>query len=184
MEEDAQILLQIKNEQTAEAGFRLLMERYQNRIYWHIRKFVFDHEDANDIVQNTFIKAFKGIMGFRADAKIYTWLYRIATNEALTFLDKKRRKHTESMEDVDVSLCLRMTTDTFFDGDQAQQLLQKAIFSLPDKQRLVFNMRYYDALSYEDISSILGTSTGALKASYHHAVKKIEHFIRHTSEII
>lgn len=181
-EEDAQILLLLRDKQTHEAGFRLMMKLYQERMYWHIRKFVFDHDDANDIIQNTFIKAFRGIHGFRADAKIYTWLYKIATNEAISFLKKKRKHQTDSLDGDGLDLGNKLQSDVYFDGDHAQEVLQKAIAILPDKQRLVFNMRYYDALPYDDISDILGTSVGGLKASYHHAVKKIEQFVKETSE--
>ncbi|NND09444.1 MAG: sigma-70 family RNA polymerase sigma factor [Saprospiraceae bacterium] len=162
-----------------------MMSLYQERIYWHIRKFVFDHDDANDIVQNTFIKAFRGIGGFRSDAKLYTWLYKIASNESITFLKKKSKRQTDSLEDEDgLSIGSRLRSDAYFDGDHAQETLQKAIANLPDKQRLVFNMRYYDELPYNDISTVLGTSVGALKASYHHAVKKIEQYVKETFESV
>ncbi len=175
---EAEILALVRNESTREQGFRMLMKNYQERIYWHIRKFVFDHEDANDIMQNTFIKVYKGIDRFKGDSKIYTWLYRIATNESITFVKRKRRNATGSIDDPEQDLGNRLKADIFFDGDRVQVLLQRALASLPDKQRLVFNMRYHDDLSYQEISEILGTSVGGLKASYHHAVKKIQSFFK------
>ncbi len=159
--------------QSREEAFRELVELYQVRIYWLVRKFVIDHEDANDVVQNTFIKAFKGLDRFRGEAQIFTWLHRIATNESLTFL-KKSAKHNAS----DLDLAKTLEADSYFDGDEAQMRLQMALITLPPKQRVVFNMKYFENMSYRQISDILETSVGALKASYHHAVKKIEAYIR------
>ena len=161
-----------------DAGFKILMQQYQESIYWHIRRMVITHEDADDVVQNTFIKVYKNIGSFKAESKLYTWIYRIATNESITFLNKRNRKRTESIDNDDVSLENQLTADEFFDGDEAQLILQQAIIKLPAKQKAVFNMRYFEEKSYKDISSIMETSVGALKASYHHAVKKIEESIK------
>ncbi|MBK8502740.1 MAG: RNA polymerase sigma factor [Saprospiraceae bacterium] len=158
---------------TRDRAFRDLVITYQERLYWHIRKFVFDHEDANDILQNTLIKAYRGLDGFKGDAKLYTWLYRIASNESITFVNKAKRISSGSLDAAD-----QLEADTFFDGDMAQITLQKALARLPEKQRLVFNMKYYEDLSYQEISDILETSVGGLKASFHHAVKKIEAYFK------
>ena len=175
--QDTDILLKYNDPATKVAGFNLLVHKYQQKIYWHIRRIVIDHDDANDVVQNTFIKIWKGLANFRADANLYTWIYRIATNEALTFLNKKNKHKNISAEEVLETLAVQLTADKYFNGDEAQIKLQQAIALLPDKQKIVFNLRYYDELTYEDMSQILETSVGALKASYHHAVKKIEKFI-------
>jgi RNA polymerase sigma-70 factor (ECF subfamily) len=153
------------------------MQRYQEQLYWHIRRIVNDHEDANDVIQNTFIKVFRGFDKFEEKSKLYTWLYRIATNEALSFLQSKNKKATNSIDDSETSLANQLEADNYFDGDQTQLLLKKAIAELPDKQRVVFNMRYYEETPYEEMSKILDTSVGALKASFHHAVKKIEAYV-------
>ena len=171
---DAQILLLLKDQRTYETGFRTLMIKYQERLYHHIRRMVTDHDDTDDILQNTFVKVHRGIEGFREQSGLYTWLYRIATNEALTFLQSRKRKSTESLDDGEMTLHEKLSGDVFFDGDMAQARLHAALRTLPEKQLAVFNMRYYDELSYQDISKITGTSVGALKASYHHAAKKIE----------
>jgi len=175
---DDQILALIKHQQTRDEGFTKLVQTYQERIYWHVRKFLFDHDDANDVVQNTFIKAYKGLKNFKGRSKLYTWLFKIASNEAITFLNQKTRKQMQSLDGTPHAVVDKLAGDPFFDGDEIQLQLQKAIALLPGKQRLVFNMRYYDELSYKEISEILETSTGALKASYHHAVKKIEQFFK------
>ena len=154
------------------------MGQYQERIYWHIRRMVTEHEDANDVTQNCFIKVYRSIGRFEGKSKLYTWLYRIATNEAITFLNKKKRKPTSSIDNEEDNLQNRLQADSYFDGDAAQAKLQVALQTLPEKQRLVFNMRYFDEMTYKDISEVLGTSVGGLKASYHHAVKKIEISLR------
>jgi RNA polymerase sigma-70 factor (ECF subfamily) len=136
------------------------------------------HEDANDVVQNTFIKVYRNIEKFNRDSKMYTWIYRIATNESLTFLNKRKKIQTEAIDGDEYSLENRLSSDPFFDGNEAELMLQKAILLLPEKQKAVFNLRYYDEISYKDMSEMLDTSVGALKASYHHAVKKIEGFIK------
>ena len=171
--EQDELLGRLKKQETRERAFRELVMLYQERIYWHVRKFVFEHEDANDIVQNVFIKAYRAIDGFKGNAKLYTWLYRIASNESITFINKAKRHRSG-----DIDAAMTLEADSYFDGNQAQLLLQQAIAKLPDKQRLVFNMKYYEDMSYQEISDILDTSVGALKASFHHAVKKIEYFFK------
>jgi len=175
---DREILDRFANVKTRNDAFNVLVRQYQQRLYWHIRKMVLDHDDADDILQNTFIKAFKALDNFREDSKIYTWLYKIATNECITFLNNKKKRFFVPMVDVEYQLSQNLETDTYFSGDRIQMKLQQALLTLPDKQRLVFNMKYFDDLKYEEISEILRTSVGALKASYHHAVKKIEEFIK------
>ena len=175
---DREILDRFANVKTRNDAFNVLVRQYQQRLYWHIRKMVLDHDDADDILQNTFIKAFKALENFREDSKIYTWLYKIATNECITILNNKKKRFFVPMVDVEYQLSQNLQTDAYFNGDRIQMKLQQALLTLPDKQRLVFNMKYFDDLKYEEISEILGTSVGALKASYHHAVKKIEEFIK------
>lgn len=179
--EDAVILQKFAIPATQEEAFRSLLDKYQQRIYWHVRRYVLDHDDADDLVQEIFIKVWKNLSKFRADAQLFTWLYRIATNECITFLKKKRAELHISLED-ESSAYLRdsLAETAYFNGDQAQKKLQEALLTLPDKQRLVFNMKYFDDLKYEEISEIVGTSVGALKASYHLAVKKIEQFFQNT----
>ncbi len=171
---DEHIITLLRTPAQYERGFSLLMQRYQEQLYWHIRRMVTEHEDANDVVQNTFVKVFRGFHTFEEKSKLYTWLYRIATNEALTFLQKQKQKKTSSIDDNESGIVHQIQADSFFDGDKTQLLLKNAIAELPDKQRLVFNMRYYEEMPYEEMSKILDTSVGALKASFHHAVKKIE----------
>jgi len=179
---DDYILSLLRVETSYEKGFRLLMEKYQERLYWHIRRMVTEHDDANDVIQNTFIKVFKSIQRFEGKSKLYTWLYRIATNEAITFINKKKKKQTNSIDGEDNNLVNQLKADEFFDGDEAQIRLQQAISELPEKQKEVFNLRYFNEMSYKEMSEIVGTSVGALKASYHHAVKKIESYFRETEE--
>ncbi len=162
---------------TQNFAFNLIVRKYQERIYWHIRKIVISQDDADDVVQNTFLKVWGGLGNFREDSQLFTWLYRIATNEALTFLKRKRTKFLLPIIDVEQQLANTLESDPYFDGNELQAKLQKAIIKLPVKQRLVFNMKYFDEMKYEEMSRILGTSVGALKASFHHAVKKIEKFI-------
>lgn len=154
------------------------MERYQKRLYWHIRKIVILHDDADDVLQNTFIKVWKGLENFKGDSALFTWMYRIATNEALGWLRQKAREKTESLHPIEYQLAQQLESDPLFKGDLIQRKLQQAILTLPEKQRLVFNMRYYDELPYEQMSEILDTSVGALKASYHLAAKKIEESLK------
>jgi RNA polymerase sigma-70 factor, ECF subfamily len=175
--EDTELLSKIRNPETQHYGFNLLVRAYQQRIYWHVRKMVIDHDDADDLTQEVFIKIHKAIGNFREDSQLFTWIYRIATNECLTFLNKKRRRFFLPLEDVGKELSLRIDSSSEMGDDEIQKRLQKALLILPDKQRLVFNMKYFDDLSYEAISEITKTSVGALKASYHHAVKKIEDYL-------
>lgn len=153
------------------------MEKYQQPLYWQVRRLVYDHEDANDVVQNCFIKIFRSIHTFEGKSKLYTWLYRIAINEAITFLNKKKQKFATSIDQDENSLSNRLRADAYFDGDEAQLKLLEAVERLPEKQRIVFNLRYFDEMSYADMSEMLKTSEGALKASFHHAVKKIENYV-------
>ena len=155
-------------------AFNLIVQKYRERLYWHVRKIVISHDDTDDVLQNTFIKVWSSLADFRGDSQLFTWLYRIATNEALSFLKSKRTKFFLPLGDVEGQLKNKFEEDPYFNGNELQKKLQQAILKLPKKQRIVFNMRYFDEMKYEDMSEILGTSVGALKASYHHAVKKIE----------
>jgi len=174
---EEELMFQLNQANTKAAAFSMVVRKYQERLYWHIRKMVLSHDDANDILQNTFLKAWKGIDNFRGDSLISTWLYRIATNETLTFLANKRMQNITSMDELEEVLAQNLEADKYFDGDEAQLKLQKAILTLPENQRLVFNMKYFDDLTYEEMEAILDTSVGALKASYHIAVKKIEKYL-------
>lgn len=176
--EDHEILRKFAHPDSRQVAFNQLIRKYQQQVYWHIRKMVIDHDDADDLTQEVFIKVWKNLAGFRQDAQLYTWLYRIATNECLNFLKAKKRRFFLPLHDLGAELAGKIDENAAFTGDEIQLKLQKALLKLPDKQRLVFNMRYYDELTYEEISQILGTSVGALKASYHHAVKKVEEFLR------
>ena len=175
--EDKELLLKFRNQETRSYGFNLLIRAYQQRVYWHVRKMVIDHDDADDLTQEVFIKVHKSIDNFREDSQLFTWIYRIATNECLTFLSKKRRRFFLPLEDVGKELATKLDSSPDISGEDIQKKLQKALLRLPDKQRLVFNMKYFDDPPYEDISGITGTSEGALKASFHHAVKKIEDYL-------
>ncbi|MEZ4999236.1 MAG: RNA polymerase sigma factor [Bacteroidales bacterium] len=172
---DSEILREFRNDR--EKGFRLLVTEYRERLYFHIRRIVILHDDADDALQNTFIKAWKSLDSFRSDSSLYTWLYRIATNEALAQLKSRKKNGTIVFDNVDSFFAVSREGDAYFDGDQAEKKLRNAILKLPDKQRLVFQMKYYDDMPYEQISRIVDTSVGALKASYHHAVKKIEEYL-------
>jgi len=176
--EEQKLIINLKNPKTQSKAFKVLIDLYKERLYWHIRKIVMQHQDADDVLQNTFIKVLKNINGFKEDSKLFSWLYRIATNEAITFLNKKAKKLNVSLEDYQQKIATTLQEDELFDGDKIQLLLQKAITKLPHKQQLVFNMKYFDEMKYDEISEILDTSVGALKASYHHAVKKIESFLK------
>lgn len=179
--EDQELLSRLQNPsgspESKNYAFHLLVRKYQQRVYGLIRKMVIDHDDANDLTQDTFIKVWSGLPHFRSDSQLYTWIYRIATNECLNFLNKKKRRFFLPIVDVEAELSGKLDNSPLIDGDAIQLKLQKALLKLPDKQRLVFHMKYYDDLKYEEISAILGTSVGALKASYHLAVKKIEEFL-------
>jgi len=171
---DDKLLERLRSESSRRDAFGEIVSQYGARLYWHIRKMVIVHEDADDLLQNTFLKAWNGLETFKGESKLYTWLYRIATNEAINFLNQKRNRQFIPIEDADYLLSGELHHDAYFSGDELQLQLQKAILSLPEKQRLVFNMKYFDETSYDEMSEILGTSVGALKASYHHAVKKIK----------
>jgi RNA polymerase sigma-70 factor, ECF subfamily len=155
-------------------GFRLIVEKYSSKLYWHIRRLVILHEDADDALQNTFINAWRSIGAFRNESSLYTWLYTIATNEALALINKRKKNATISLDDLGSHFANSREGSTWFDGDEGQIKLQNAILQLPEKQRIVFNLKYFDEMTYQDMSKVLKTSEGALKASYHHAVKKIE----------
>jgi RNA polymerase sigma factor (sigma-70 family) len=175
--EDKELLLKIRNSETRNYGFNMLVRTYQQRVYWHIRKMVIDHDDADDLTQEVFIKIHRYIDNFREDAQLFTWIYRVATNECLNFLEKKKRRFFLPIGDVAAELSNKLDSTPHLSGDEIQLKLQKALLQLPEKQRLVFNMKYFDDMSYEHIAEITDTSVGALKASYHHAVKKIEEFL-------
>ncbi len=176
-QDDKELLFQFKEAATKESAFTAILKKYQEKLYWHIRRMVVDHDDTNDVLQNMFIKVWKGLENFREDSQLYTWLYRIATNESLTFLEQQKKRASSSLSDVENGLENKLKADTNFDANRLEWKLQLAIQKLPEKQRVVFNLRYYDEMPYEEMSRVLETSEGALKASYHHAAKKIEEFI-------
>jgi RNA polymerase sigma factor (sigma-70 family) len=176
--EDKELLDKIRNPDTRNYGFNLLVRSYQQKVYGIVRKMVIDHDDADDITQEVFIKVHRSIDAFREDSQLYTWIYRIATNESLTFLNKKRRRFFLPLEDIGPELSAKIDSTPAISGDDIQKKLQKALLTLPDKQRLVFNLKYYEDMPYEEMAAVTGTSEGALKASYHHAVKKIEEFLK------
>ncbi|MFN4147030.1 MAG: RNA polymerase sigma factor [Runella sp.] len=179
---DQTILEKFANPESRSFAFNQLVRKYQQKVYWHIRKMVIDHDDADDLTQEVFIKVWENLANFRGDSQLFTWVYRVATNECLNFLAKKRRRYFLPIHDIEGELMEKLEqaaiqTDSPLSGDEIQLKLQKALLTLPEKQRLVFNMKYFDDLKYEDIAEITGTSIGALKASYHHAVTKIEKFL-------
>lgn len=176
-QDDKELLFRFKDPITREPAFTAILKKYQEKLYWHIRRMVVDHDDANDVLQNVFIKVWKGLENFREDSQLYTWLYRIATNECLTFLEQQKKRSSVSLGDVENGLANKLKADTNFDANRLEWKLQLGIQQLPEKQRIVFNLRYYDEMPYEEMSRVLETSEGALKASYHHAAKKIEEFI-------
>jgi RNA polymerase sigma factor (sigma-70 family) len=175
--DDKELLRQFHDPATKESGYTRIIKKYQEKLYWHVRRLVVDHEDANDVLQNMFIKVWNGLANFREDSQLYTWLYRIATNESLSFLEQQKKRSSISLSDDDNNIGNRLQADKHFDANKLEWKLQVAIQQLPEKQRVVFNLRYYDEMPYEKMSQVLETSEGALKASYHHAVKKIEDFI-------
>ncbi|TRZ43685.1 RNA polymerase sigma factor [Robertkochia solimangrovi] len=178
--EAQELVNELQDKRTQEAAFRKLVQLYKERLYWHIRRIVLDHHDTDDVLQNTFIKVYTNINGFRGESSIYSWMYRIATNEAISFLNAQARKNNITNEELKSQKIKNLRADVYFEGDEIQYKLQEALAQLPEKQLLVFNMRYYDEMKYEDISRILHTSVGALKASYHHAAKKIEEYLKNT----
>ena len=169
---------ELKQKESQAKAFEVLVNTYKERLYWHIRRIVLDHDDADDVLQNTFIKVYKNIDGFKGDSKLYSWMYRIATNESLTFLKQKSRKMGVSNEELKNRMVENLESDVYFEGDEIQLKLQKALATLPDKQKLVFSMKYFQEMKYEEISEVLETSVGALKTSYHLAVKKIETYLK------
>ncbi|MBF7090825.1 sigma-70 family RNA polymerase sigma factor [Flavobacterium sp. ALJ2] len=175
---DEEVFIQeLLNPKTQNIAFQKLVSDYQKPLYNHIRNVVLDHDDAHDVLQNTFVKVFRYLNKFKGDSKLFSWIYRIATNEALTFLNQKAKLSGITSEELQNKTIENLQADTYFDGNEIQLKLQKAIVTLPEKQQLVFKMKYFEELKYEEISEILGTSVGALKASYHHAVKKIEAYV-------
>lgn len=174
---EKELIKELQNQKTVEQAFSKIVPLYSEKLYWQIRKMVASHDDANDLLQNTFLKAWSNIESFRAESKLSTWLYRIAVNETLTFLNKQNSFSKVELNDDESNLVNKLESEEWIDGDELQIKLQKAILKLPDKQRLVFNLRYYDEMKYEEMSEILGTSVGALKASYHLAAKKIEEYL-------
>ena len=175
---DALLLQQFRDPQTKEKAYTAIIKKYQERLYWHIRRLVVDHDDANDVLQNVFIRVWNGLENFKEESQLYTWLYRIGTNESLTFLENQKKRSAVSLSDVESGLSNKIKADKHFDPNRLEWKLQLAIQQLPEKQRVVFTLRYYDEMPYEEMSRVLETSEGALKASYHHAVKKIEDFIK------
>lgn len=178
IQEEALMIQMLKDEKQNRRAFEQLVKEFSQSLYWQIRKMVLCHDDANDVLQNTLIKAWSNITQFRGESRISTWLFRIAINETYTFLNKERQRSQASMTDLEDMMVQNLQSDPYFSGDETEIKLQKAVLSLPEKQRLVFNMKYYDDLKYEEISEMLGTSVGALKASYHYAVQKIENFMK------
>lgn len=175
---EEKLLRDLQDPKNHDAAFRELLEQYQERLYWQIRNIVKDHDDTDDVLQNTFLKIFRNIKNFKGESKLFSWMYRIATNEAITFLNKKAKKLKLSSEELQQQILDNLETDVYFEGDEIQLNLQKAIAALPQKQQQVFNMKYFQELKYREISDILGTSEGALKASYHIATKKIEEYLK------
>jgi RNA polymerase sigma factor (sigma-70 family) len=174
---DSELLTLFRDPVTRESAFTAIIKKYQERLYWHVRRMVVEHEDTNDVLQNVFIKVWKGLENFREDAQLYTWLYRIATNECLTYLEQQKKRTSVSWDEVESNLENKIKADKDFDANKLEWKLQLAIQQLPEKQRVVFSLRYYDEMPYEEMSRVLETSEGALKASYHHAVKKVEDYI-------
>lgn len=169
---------ELKRKDSQAKAFEVLVNTYKERLYWHIRRIVLDHDDTDDVLQNTFIKVYKNIDNFKGDSKLYSWMYRIATNESLTFLKQKSKKAAISDQELKEVMIENLQSDAYFEGEEIQLKLQRALATLPDKQKLVFNMKYFQEMKYEEISEVLGTSVGGLKASYHLAVKKIEAYLK------
>lgn len=169
---------ELQDKKTQTKAFEVLVNTYKERLYWHIRRIVLSHDDTDDVLQNTFIKVYKNIENFKGDSKLYSWMYRIATNEAITFINKKSRKLGITSEELQESTINNLQSDVYFEGEEIQLKLQQALATLPEKQKLVFNMKYFQEMKYEEISEILETSVGGLKASYHLAVKKIETYLK------
>ena len=175
---DTELLRQFRDPATKEKGYTAIIKKYQEKLYWHIRRMVVSHDDTDDVLQNVFIRVWKGLENFREDSQLYTWLYRIATNECLTFLEQQKKRSAVSLNEIEAGLSEKIKADENFDANKLEWKLQLAIQQLPEKQRVVFQLRYYEEMPYEEMSRVLETSEGALKASYHHAVKKIEEYIK------
>ncbi|MEN8704073.1 MAG: RNA polymerase sigma factor [Polaribacter sp.] len=182
MIDEIALVKDLQNNSSKEVAFRTLITNYKERLYWHIRKIVINHADTDDVLQNTFIKIYYNIESFNKQSKLYSWMYRIATNEAITFINKRAKEQHTDITTYYKKVANSLQSDVYFNGDEIQIILQKAIALLPEKQRLVFNMKYFDGMKYDEISEILETTVGSLKASYHHAVKKIEHFIKNNTD--
>ena len=178
MQDEKDFIQELLNPKTQNVAFQKLLRNYQRPLYNHIRNIVLNHDDTDDVLQNTFIKVFQYLKDFKGESKLFSWMYRIATNEAITFINQKAKRNGTTSETMQTKIVDNLKADTYFDGNEIQIKLQQAIASLPQKQQLVFKMKYYEELKYEELSDILGTSVGALKASYHHAVKKIEEFVK------
>jgi RNA polymerase sigma factor (sigma-70 family) len=177
VKEEEQLVIELQTASSRENAFRELMMLYKERLYWHIRKIVISHDDSDDVLQNTFIKVYKNIDKFKGDSKLYSWMYRIASNEAITHLNKNAKRYNMSSQEMQSKAVNNLTSDVYFEGDAIQLKLQKAIATLPQKQQLVFNMKYFEDMKYKDMADVLETSEGALKASYHLATKKIEAYL-------
>ncbi len=182
MIDEHELVAALQTEEAKEAAFRKLISQYKERLYWQIRNMVLDHDDADDVLQNTFVKIFRNIDSFKGESKLHTWMYRIAANESLTFLNQKARRNHVSIENVKENAVQKLESDVYFEGDAIQLQLQKAIATLPDRQRLIFTMKYFEDHTFEELSKILDTSVGGLKSSYHIAVKKITKFIKDQDE--
>ena len=178
MQDEKDFIKALLDPKTQNVAFQKLLREYQKPLYNHIRNIVINHDDADDVLQNTFIKVFQHLKNFKAESKLFSWMYRIATNEAITFINQKAKRNSTTSEAMQSKIVDNLKADVYFDGNEIQLKLLKAISLLPEKQQLVFKMKYYEEIKYEDMSEILGTSVGALKASYHHAVKKIEEFVK------
>lgn len=178
MQDEKDFIKELLNTKTQNVAFQKLLRDYQKPLYYLIRTIVLNHDDADDVLQNTFIKIFQNLKNFKGDSKLFSWMYRIATNEAITFINKKSKRNGTTSEAMQTKIVENLQSDVYFDGNEIQIKLQKAIVLLPEKQQLVFKMKYFEEIKYENMSEILGTSVGALKASYHHAVKKIEEYLK------
>lgn len=176
--DDTELLIQFRNPVTKEKAYTAIIKKYQEKLYWHIRRMVVDHDDANDVLQNVLIRVWKGLENFREDSQLYTWLYRITSNECFSFLEQQKKRMAVSLSEVASVLRDKIKADQHFDANKLEWKLQLGIHQLPEKQKIVFQLRYYDEMPYEQMSQVLQTSEGALKASYHHAVKKIEDYIK------
>lgn len=182
--DEEQLVRRLQNDKTVDAAFRELVDLHKERLYWHIRSIVKNHDDADDVLQNVFLKIFRNIKKFKGESKLFSWMYRIATNESITFLNSKARKLKISNEELQEKLVENLESDIYFEGTHAELQLQKAISTLPEKQRLVFNMRYFQEMKYSEMAEILEVTEGSLKSNYHHATKKIETYLKQNGTLI